>query len=536
MKLERFPLGAKGAGDAFFPAPRFSQIRWCIPGQAQSLRRPRGSRVASAGTPLEERRVRITQVRVPVPGFLLIGLLASGCASFSGDAPETIERPYAVATAGEGEGWTSRLPSGDVKPFGDSDGKRARLYFEERGGRSARAADDQFRDPEKVLPAEVKAQVQEYVDYFTNRGRKHVRRWLNRSTRYVPMMKRTFIEHGLPPDLVYLSMIESGFNPFAVSRARAVGMWQFISATGRRYDLKINRYVDERRDPEKATRAAAQYLRDLYEIFDSWDLALAGYNAGEGKIGRGVRRHSTDNFWEIRKTRFLRRETKDYVPKYLAALMIAKNPAKYGFTHLSYEQAARYEVVDVGGGVSLRAAAKACGVSQDDLRQLNPELRRSVTPPGSSYALRIPAVSGQEAHTRLAALKAESRKVASSGRHRVRRGETLSTIARRYGVSTRVLARANNMRTTDILRTGISLQIPGRSRQASKASKGKMKGTVYVVRQGDTLAGISARFDTTVRDLMRHNGLRSSRIGIGKRLVIPAAGSASLKRSTDVEA
>ncbi len=537
--------------------------------------------------------MRITQARIPALAFLLIGLLASGCASFSGKGPKKIEQPSAAATPEEGAGWASRFSAGDVKPFGDSDGKRARLYFEERGEGRPKAAKGQLRDPEKVLPAEVKAQVQQYVDYFTNRGRKHVRRWLNRSSRYVPMMKRIFLEHGLPPDLVYVSMIESGFNPFAVSRARAVGMWQFISPTGRRYDLKITRYVDERRDPEKATRAAARYLGDLYEIFESWDLALAGYNAGEGKIGRGVRRHSTDNFWEIRKTRFLRRETKDYVPKYLAALMIAKNPAKYGFTHLSYEQPARYEVVDVGGGVSLRAAARACGVTQEDLRQLNPELRRSVTPPGSSYALRIPASSGREAHTRLAALKAESRKVASIGRHRVRRGETLSTIARRYGVSTRALARANNMglrdtlragrkiripglgrksakvavgkagvhvvkrgdtlgmiarrygvsakalarannmRTTGILRTGISLQIPGPSRQASK---GKKERTVYVVKRGDTLAGISARFDTTVSDLMQHNGLRSSRIGIGKRLVIPAAGNASLKKSTDVEA
>lgn len=475
--------------------------------------------MASAGTPLEERRVRMMRAGFPALAFVLIGLLASGCASFSGNEPEKTAPQYAV-TPEAGPGWASGFSPGDVKPFGDSDGKRARLYFEERGESPARAAEDQFRDPEKVLPAEVKEQVQQYVDYFTNRGRKHVRRWLNRSSRYVPMMRQTFIAHGLPPDLVYVSMIESGFNPFAVSHARAVGMWQFISATGRHYNLKINRYVDERRDPEKATRAAAQYLRDLYEIFDSWDLALAGYNAGEGKIGRGVRRHSTDNFWEIRKTRFLRRETKDYVPKYLAALMIAKNPAKYGFTHLSYEQPARTEMVDVGGGVSLRAAAKACGVSQDDLRQLNPELRRSVTPPGSSYALRIPAGSGQEAHTRLAALKAESRKVASSGRHRVRRGETLSTIARRYGVSTRALARANRMGLRDTLRAGRKIRIPGLGGNVAKAGAGK--AGVHVVRRGDTLGRIARRYGVSTRALARANNMRTTDIlRTGMSLQIP---------------
>ncbi|MFQ5458265.1 MAG: LysM peptidoglycan-binding domain-containing protein, partial [Myxococcota bacterium] len=436
-----------------------------------------------------------------LPALALPGLLATGCAAFSGQEAA----PYAprqVAETEGGDSWVALDGGPDVKPFGDSQGKKARLYFRKRGGRTRALPRETFRDPAKILPAEVKGQVQEYVDYFTGRGRKHVQRWLNRSNRYMPMMKRTFAEHGLPPDLVYVSMIESGFNPFAVSRARAVGMWQFISSTGRRYDLKINRYVDERRDPVKATRAAAQYLRDLYEMFDSWDLALASYNAGEGKIGKGVRRYSTDNFWEIRKTRYLRTETKDYVPKYLAALMIAKNPRKYGFSLADYEGPVRYQLAQVKGGVSLKSAARACGISTKALRNLNPELRRSVTPPGKAYTLKVPTGLKKEVHTQLAALKADRRAVASSGRHRVRRGETLSTIARRYGVSTRSLARANHMSTRDVLRAGKRLRIPG------KGGVALAKAAVHVVKRGDTLGKIARRYGVSLRALARANNMR----------------------------
>ncbi len=450
----------------------------------------------------------------------LLALGGAGCASLTGGSTDTAS-PQAGIAAGEFEVGTAPMDRPPVKPFGDSESERARRYLERSGDRERRAATVKPADIEKLLPREVKEQVGYHLDYFTRRGRKHYERWLSRSTRYLPMMKQTFYEHALPIDLVYLAMIESGYNPFAVSRARAVGMWQFIAGTARRYGLEISSYVDERRDPQKATLAAARYLKDLYQQFGSWDLALASYNAGEAKIERGVRHHSTENFWEIRKTAFLKRETRDYVPRYLAALMIARNPAKYGFKHVVYQKPLRYETVMVPGGLSLRSLAKVCGVTQEDMRSLNPELRRSITPPGSSYALRVPAGRGERVQEKIAALVEEGRKavrLASSGDHRVRPGQTLSSIARRYGVSTRALARANNMKTTDILRAGRTLRIPGQTRQA----RGSGSATVYVVKRGDTLTKISARFDTTVRALMQHNRLRHSRIQVGKRLRIPA--------------
>ena len=468
-----------------------------------------------------------------------VALLGTGCASFFGGKSASDASTY-VAEEGMEDGWAA-VASGDggpdVKPFGDSDGEKARLYFHRRGGRRVTAAPSRLEDPSKLFPADVNEQVNDYVEYFTKGGRKHFERWLSRSPRYIPMMKQTFAEHSLPPDLVYLSMIEFGMNPLATSHASAVGLWQFISGTGRRYELRIDRYVDERRDPEKATRAAARYLKDLYEMFGSWDLALASYNAGEGKIGRGVRRYSTENFWEIRKTGYLRNETKNYVPQYLAALIIAKNPAKYGFVNIDYERPLEYEFVPVGGGVSLISVARAAGVSRDDMKSLNPELRRSITPPGSDYMLKVPTGSGERVKSKLASIRndsrSENRKVAAAGDHRVRRGETLSTIARRYGTTVRAVASANNMRTSDVLQVGTTLDIPG---SGKRVASGSGDNTVYVVRSGDTLSTISARFETTVRDLMRRNNLRTSRISIGKRLLVPASSSGTIEGRSDGEA
>lgn len=479
--------------------------------------------------------MRLLKALPAATALLFVALAAAGCMTFS-DAGFGGDSSTYIVQEGMEDGWAAVAADDgrpDVKPFGDSDGTKARLYFHRRGGRRVEAGASRLEDPSKLFPAEVSEQVSDYVEYFTTRGRKHFERWLSRSPRYLPMMKQTFAEHSLPPDLVYLSMIESGLNPFATSRARAVGLWQFISGTGRRYELRIDRYVDERRDPEKATQAAARYLKDLYEMFGSWDLALASYNAGEGKIVRGVRRYSTENFWEIRKTGFLRDETKNYVPQYLAALIIAKNPAKYGFDDITYERPLRYEVVAVNGSVSLSSVAKVCGVSRDDMRVLNPELRRSVTPPGRQYMLKVPAGTGDRVKTRLAALAVEGRRVASTGDHRVRPGETLSKIARRYGTTAKAVARANNMHTSDVLRVGTTLDIPGSSGRLAARRGGD---TIYVVRPGDTLSTISARYRTTVRDLMRRNGLRTSRIAIGKRLVIPVSGDETIEGRSDGEA
>jgi membrane-bound lytic murein transglycosylase D len=472
----------------------------------------------------------------------LVPLGATGCALFSQDTPAAKVKPQVLAAPEEVEEAEDSTSAGlaPVKPFGDSDSPSAQTFFEKP--RQTHVLDPSAGVPadiERLLPRDVSAQVEDYLHYFTGPARDHFATWLSRSTRYVPLMRRIFRENNVPPDLVYLAMVESGFSPRAYSPARAAGQWQFIASTGRRYNLRISSYVDERRDPEKSTRAAARYLRDLYEMFNSWDLALASYNAGEAKIDRGVRRYATENFWEISKTSFLAKETREYVPQYLAALMIARNPAKYGFADVVYQEPLRYETVSVGALVSLRSIARVCGTTSEALKALNPALTRGVTPPGGTYEVRVPVGSARlvEANlTRLASVGAPNHRTRYRV-HRVRRGQTLASVARRYGVTPTVLARANGMSTKAPLRAGVRLRIPttdgiervsdapGAARPHGKArgagSVGRGASVVYVVKQGDTLQAISAKFHTTVKDLMRHNKLRRSRIKVGRRLVIP---------------
>ncbi len=245
------------------------------------------------------------------------------------------------------------------------------------------------------VPIEMNKQVRAYLVYFSTERKDTIRRYLSRSTRYLPMIKDTFQEYGLPDDLAYLAMIESGFVNKAASHAGAVGMWQFIRGTGVRYGLVIDGYVDERRDPEKATRAAARYLLDLYKQFGSWYLAAASYNCGEGRVQRELNQSSHKNFWELSANMCLPSETKNYVPQMIAATIIAKNPEKFGFRSVPYLPAMSCEHVEVKEPVSLRAVSYAVNVPLDDVQALNPELLRGVTPPDASkYALKIPAKTG----------------------------------------------------------------------------------------------------------------------------------------------
>ncbi len=480
--------------------------------------------------------------------LVLVALGATGCAVFHNGptasvAPQVVAAPEAIEQEIDAE---VNLPP--VKPFGDSESPSGRV----RRQTLLQPDSSLPSDLKGVLPGEVSRQVNSYVDYFTGAGRDRFALWLSRSSRYVPMMRRIFAEHQLPPDLVYLAMIESGFSTKAVSTASAVGPWQFIAGTGRRYDLTISRYVDERRDPEKATRAAARYLRDLYGMFRSWDLALASYNAGEGKIDRGVRRFSP-NFWHMRETGYLAKETSNYVPQYLAALMIVRNPSRYGFDQIPWQEPLRYETLLVRGSYSVSSLAELAGASPEDLRDLNPALLRSVTPPRDTYTLRVPPGSGQrvaQGLTRLAAARPAEMRHASVRVHLVRRGQTIRTVAARYGVSPVVLARANGLRTTSRLRAGARLRVPATgvaqampeevpvpaATARGEASVGRGASAVYVVKRGDTLQRISLKFNTTVKDLMQRNGLSRSNIATGKRLIVPAAARSSAPAPRDGEA
>jgi membrane-bound lytic murein transglycosylase D len=288
---------------------------------------------------------------------------------------------------------------------------------------------------------------------------------LERASNYLGTVTTILADEGVPAELAYLPIIESGFRLNAVSPAGAVGPWQFMRMTGRRYGLRIDGYVDERRDPIQSTRAAARYLRDLYDMFGDWHLSLAAYNSGEGAIARVRDRENVDNYWEMTERGYLPRETSEFVPRFIAAMEIARAPESYGF-----EMPAGYlqpsEQVHIDRSISLRTVAKLSGTGVDDIEDLNPALCRGVVPPGG-YQVRLPSGATTRFRRTFAALKVEEKRqggVSAPVTHKVRRGETPTSIAKRYKVSVRALMQANGLRSARQLTAGKILRIPGRSR------------------------------------------------------------------------
>jgi membrane-bound lytic murein transglycosylase D len=386
-----------------------------------------------------------------------------------------------------------------------------------------------------------------YLDFFQGKGRERMGIWLNRMPRYEPMIRERLQREGLPGDLVYLALIESGFSNTATSRSRAVGMWQFMKGTAKLYGMRVDSWVDERRDPYRATDAAARHLRDLNRRFNSLYLAAAAYNAGSGRVSRGLRRLPDDDetdsasadamFFRLYDTKLLRRETKDYVPKLIAAALLAKEPARYGFTVTASEPAA-YDSIVVPTMTGLDVVARLADTTVAAIRELNPQYLRLATPPGVASVVRVPPGRGPTTLAAYAELPPNRR--VTFVEHFVARGETMGGIARRYHVSSRLLQDANPKVRPNRLQLGQRLIVPTGGAISSSVARqmadppkpaGTSRSGWHRVRRGETITAIADDYGVTVRELLRWNSLGANgAIRAGQRIRVAAPPGASNDR------
>lgn len=391
--------------------------------------------------------------------------------------------------------------------------------------------------PESDIPLTLNSKVNYFIDFFQGRGRGFFAKWLSRSERYIPTMKEILRKEGMPEDLVYLAMIESGFTPHAVSVANAVGPWQFISGTGKRYDLRIDSWIDERRDPIKSTVAAALYLKQLYAMFNNdWYLAAAGYNAGENKILRAISMYDTRDFWQISKGSYLKRETKDYVPKLLAAAIIAKEPAKYGFADVAYLPSLELDTVEIPTRTDLDLIARITDVPLQAIKDLNPELRRWCTPPDyPGYLLKLPKGKKDIFVAEYAKIAEDDRysERIVYGKYRAKKHDTLKSVASRFHTTTEQIAELNNIGAKTKIK-GKTLTVPMQSAALKPAHKAKGVESVesvasaekhenryYTVKKGDTLFSLAKKFKVTTTLLAAWNDI-AEKVSLkpGKRIIV----------------
>ncbi len=375
--------------------------------------------------------------------------------------------------------------------------------------------------PKSDFPLVLNPTVEQFIATMTTKGEYHQRInvGLSRAGEYLPMIRSEFAAAGLPLDLSYLPLIESAFSLKAYSRARAHGMWQFISATGRHYGLEVGTLVDERRDPVRSTEAAVAYLSDLYGEFSDWYLALAAYNSGAGNVRRAIRKSGSRDFWTLRK--HLPRETRNYVPAFIASVIVAKDPEAFGFT-APREQPWNYDSVDVPDALDLQFMASKSGIALDELRELNPAIRRDLTPARSTTVLRLPLGTAGAAQSVLDSYPRSD--WAPRMIHTVRSGESLYTIARKYGSNVSAIRQANGLRSS-LIHPGENLVVPRFGTETTVAARQTFTASSegqYVVQRNDTLWDIARGFSVSVDSLCTVNNLsRNSVIRPGQRLRIP---------------
>jgi membrane-bound lytic murein transglycosylase D len=473
-----------------------------------------------------------------IPIAILVAVLFSACATrptSMGSGPNSVDRALSKtddSSDGSDENDLPIVKLKEVDSFRVTDPEAPKIVAEEF----------------EQIPVEINPLVEKWIDYFQGRGRPHMERYLARSTRYMKLMKTILAKNGLPEDLVYIAMIESGFSSKATSHAAAVGYWQFIRGTGKRYGLEISSMVDDRRDPVVSTQAAAEYFKGLYSVFGSWYLAMASYNVGENRVKREVMNHMSRDFWVLAHKKRFPKETINYIPKFIAAKLIGNNPEKYGFTEIDYMTPIEFEHIVVKKPVNLKLMAEKMNLDYDDFKQLNPKFKGEIAPlKGSELELRIPI--GQRDLALASAQASFVDKVvyiADAGEtviYNVRSGDSLYSIARRYRTTVAWLKDTNDLKNGRKLRIGKRLMVPDRGGKSArvvakadkrprqkedteKASKSPelvtSKGVFYLVQSGDTLSGIADDYNSTVEELRRMNKMsRGSILKAGMKLKVP---------------
>ena len=478
-------------------------------------------------------------------------LLATAACHSARPAPPPVPVAIEVASVNRlADSISAPLDSTAIAPH-EVTGEALRMFGDSIGAPAAEPVEEEPTWDIDVRSYETHTRVAYFIDRYEHSARESFAKWLRRGGRYEPMIRAKLHEAGLPEDLTYLALIESGYDPNAYSRAAAVGMWQFMTSTAKSTGLRVDWWVDERRDPVRSTDGAIKFLKYLNEQFGSLYLAAAAYNGGPGRVSRGLTRYADeldgetgdDAFFALAETDYLRRETRDYVPRLIAAALIAKDPDRYGFD-INYDSALVYDSARVGPATPLAAVARAAGTDVSSIIELNPEILRGMTPPKDSFTVRIPPGAGESFDSVFATLPKEER--AAWTRSTTRKGETLSKLARRAGVSSKELRWYNpSLHVTrsghvsaghtvmfprkEVVAAALSVPDPSIERYGSSRNS-----TSHIVKSGESLGLIAQRYHTSVKAIMRLNGLRKSIIYPGQVLLVK--GSARTRTASSARA